>query len=84
MQYRIALALFSAALALFFYTALLGTSSPTQTWVIFAVMTALFGVSAFLAYRSSHEKLLLVSLTGLLVAVPALLFLASLVESLTG
>lgn len=82
MRQPLALAVFALAVALFVYTALLGTVSPTGTWVTFGALVVLFGLAAFLAAPHKKERLFLASLVCAFISVPALLFIAALEEML--
>lgn len=58
MRQPLALAVFALALALFVYTAFVGTASSATSWVTFGALVVLFGLAAFLAAPPQERKTL--------------------------
>ena len=82
MRQSLALAVFALAVALFVYTAFVGTASPATTWVTFGALAVLFGLAAFLAAPHKKERLFSTSLLCMVISVPVLLLIAALGEML--
>ena len=65
MRQPLALAVFALAVALFVYTAFVGTASPATTWVTFGALVVLFGLAAFLAAPHKKERKTLFNISAL-------------------